>query len=287
MVRLGEVNPPTYEAVISRIERGFGGDEFEDEYEEFNWRKSANKRKFDRELFERYGYMKDIILHPKFQHVKQYLEENADFNVFLGEPLLPTTTAVVILFLINKRVSGSILGLTALLIFNINPLYVCLAAFVFLLLALSTGKKTPKQFKPIRNLMQLKPVQKHGVQVNPITGCEPLPSSATQESLTTAVEYDHVLVGSDLGTLYTAALLAKNGHQCCVLQPSALGPQFEVNHSKCLKDGEPCRILTYFLHPHACLDSPRRSSLRRTHHECLRESDRAVPGNVSKLGHSR
>jgi hypothetical protein len=40
-------------------------------------------------------------------------------------------------------------------------------------------------------------------------------------------KYDHVLIGGDLGTLYTAALLSKNGHKCVVLQPT-LSPLLEV-----------------------------------------------------------
>ena len=31
--------------------------------------------------------------------------------------------------------------------------------------------------------------------------------------------FDHILIGGDISTLYTAALLSKVGHRCCVLNP--------------------------------------------------------------------
>lgn len=223
MVRLGEVNPPAYEAILAELESVLDETDLETEFEEFNWRKTANRRKFDRELFERYGYFKDIILHPKFQHVKHYLEEHADLNVFVGEPMLPATTAVIILFLMNKRVSNNILGLSALLIFNVNPIYVCLAALVVLIL--TSGKRKPKQF---RALPKAQPTAKHVQNEASETGATPFPAAPAREQHPVETNYDHVLIGADLSTLYTAALLAKNGHRCCVLQPAVLGSQFEV-----------------------------------------------------------
>jgi hypothetical protein len=225
MVRLGEVNPAIYEDTLSRLENILHSADLEEEYEEFNWRKTANRRKFDRQLFERYGYLKDLVLHPKFQHVKHYLEEHADLNVFVGEPLLPTTTAVIILFLMNKRVSNNILGLSALLIFNVNPLYVAIAAIVLWLL--SSGRTIPKQHRPVAKVPHSDIVDE---TINAATGTAPLPRATSSDSSAT-ISYDHILIGSDLSTLYTAALLAKNGHRCCVLQPTALGPQFEVRFS--------------------------------------------------------
>ena len=218
---MGEVSPSICEDMISQIELALGNDDFEVEYEEFNWRKSANRRKFDRELFEKYGYMKEIILHPKFQYAKHFLEEHADLNVFLGDPLLPTTTIIIILFLINKRVSNNMVALAALMLFNVNPLYVCMAAATFWLL--SGGKKPPKEYRNLKN----------EVQVRRIAGAVlSAPQPFTQEFATvehhSQSEYDHVLIGSDISTLYTAALLARNGHRCCVLQPHALGSVLEV-----------------------------------------------------------
>jgi hypothetical protein len=222
MVKLGEVSPAVCETTVSEIELALGNDDFEAEYDEFNWRKTANRRKFDRELFEKYGYLKDLILHPKFQHVKHYLEEHADFNIFLGDPLIPVATAVIILFMINKRVSRNLVGLTALLIFNVNPLYVCLAACATCFM--TTSKRPPRQYKRLPK--QSADSHNSNAKTNH-SAAVPLTSEVVNSGTTS---YDHVLIGSDISTLYTAALLAKNGHRCCVLQPTALGPMLEVRH---------------------------------------------------------
>ena len=43
-------------------------------------------------------------------------------------------------------------------------------------------------------------------------------SSLTADKFDTT--FDHILIGNDLSTLYAAALLARNNHRCCVLQPT-------------------------------------------------------------------
>lgn len=219
MVHLGEVSPRVCETIIEKVEDFLGNNELQDDMLEFNWRKSANRRKFDRELFEKYGYFKDIILNPKYQHAKQYLEENANFDVILGDPLLPTTTAVIVLFMLHKRVSNTAIGLAALFLFNVNPLYVCMAAA--LLWLLSGGKLSPKQYKRVSKVV---PSAKGAVSTSKSDElCIDQCNTTTMDT-----EYDHVLIGSDIGTLYTAALLSKNGHRCCVLKPASLGPLYEV-----------------------------------------------------------
>lgn len=219
MVHLGEVSPKVCEVIIEKFEDILGNNELQDDMLEFNWRKSANRRKFDRELFEKYGYLKDIILNPKYQQAKQFIEENANFDVFLGDSLLPTTTAVIVLFMLHKRVSNTLIGLVALFLFNVNPLYVCLAAVA--LWVLSAGKQPPKQF----NGQNARAAKAH-IASNSNVAKEVRIDQNNMASVQT--EYDHVLIGNDIGTLYTAALLSKNGHTCCVLKPASLGPSCEV-----------------------------------------------------------
>lgn len=208
MVHLGEVGPTIWDDIVEHMEqtlKDFSGEEILP-----NWRKDANHNKFNRELIEKYGYFKDIILHPKFQSTKLFLEENADFNFFLGDPLMPLATAVIILFLLNKRISFSAMGLVGAFIFNVNPLYVTL--FVLGIWVFSTFRQ-PKQYrssKPLSDAAKYKP------------------SVIAQEKLIKdPTAFDHVLIGGDLGTLFTAALLARNGHRCCVLQPLD-GPKHTV-----------------------------------------------------------
>jgi hypothetical protein len=211
MVRLGEVSPTIWETIVSEMEIKLKHLDFQGEDIFTDWRKMANKRKFERELFTRYGYFKDIILNPKFQFAKQYLEEHADFNFFLGDSILPLSTAVIVLFMLHKRISYNALSLSAFFIFNINPLYVIIAIIVYYVFR-SNGK--PKDYiSPSSSIFS-----RSKLPVNDVENCKA--TSIEVELNEKERTYDHVLIGNDIATLYTAALLSKNGHKCCVLQPS-------------------------------------------------------------------
>jgi len=226
MVHLGEVSPPIWDTIIEECTSQLKDFEEEDLLQAAeNWRRQANRRKFDRELFSRYGFLKDLILHPRFQYAKHFLEEHATFDFLMGDPLLPMSTAVILMFMMHKRVKSDVLVLVGLFIFNVNPFYVCIAAF---LLWLFTFSSKPKQHKRIR------------VKSTAPTIDQMSETKATQLTANNALsnkrdtDFDHVLVGSDVGTLYTAALLSKNGHRCCVLQ---------LAHSAATEiypDGAPC-----------------------------------------------
>ncbi len=198
MVRLGEVSPGVWDVVETF--RGFTMDDVA-----LNWRKAANMNKFDRELFERYGYFKDIILHSRFQQIKQYLFENVefDFSLFLGDPLMPTATSIIILFMLNKRVSYVVLVMAGLFMFNVNALYVAVLIFVFWIFSKKVA--LPKGFREIK--------VSEGDWKSYVGDVLCGAGSAVDSS------FDHVLIGGDIATLYTAALLSRNGHRCCVLQP--------------------------------------------------------------------
>lgn len=219
MVHLGEVSPTVWDTVVEYMEFALEDNEFSEDEILPDWRKDANRRKFDRELFERYGYFKDIILHPKFQFIKQYLQDHADFNFFVGEPILTVANGVIILFMLHRRVSYGILGLCAAFLFNINPLYVVM---IYLALLAFTSTKKPKQFKNLRSYQIVK---------NSIY----LPTLLHEET-SLKNDYDHVLIGNDIGTLYAAALLSRNGHSCCVIQP------FDGAKDEIFPEGAPCSV---------------------------------------------
>lgn len=213
MVHLGEVSPAIWDSTIEYLQaklQDFNVAEYDSIVA--NWKKSANIRKFDRELFEKYGYFKPIILHPQFQRIKAFLLEHSidfDFGLFVGEPLLPWSTSIIVLFMLYKRLSLSVLLLGAAFVFNVNPLYVVLL-FVPLIFSPSS-KSPPKGYRRINSITT------KGLPTTPIS-LDIAPSD---------VKYDHVLIGNDIATLYTAALLSKVGHRCCVLQ-SVDGPAHEV-----------------------------------------------------------
>jgi hypothetical protein len=210
MVHLYEVNTLIWDQIIDSLEEKYGAKGFSSDEIAVDWRNLAHRRKIDREIFEKYGYFKDIILHPKFQVMKGYYERNIhqiDFNFFVGDPLLPTSTAVILLFLIYGKVDTNILFFASSLLFNINPIYVTLA---IMLLWFSSKKKIfPKNHKTgsVRNKKK-------------VIHAKPVAFTMEKSSHTHEIIYDHILIGSNISTLYAAALLSKNGHSCCVLQPS-------------------------------------------------------------------
>lgn len=225
MVHLGEVNPPIWDVIIEELTEKIDDFEEQDLLDTIeNWRKYTNRRKFDRELFEKYGFMKDLILDSRFQMVKHYLEEHSNFDFIVGDPLLPISTAVIILFMLHKRVKNDVLVLASFFVFSINPFYVCILAFIYCLFF--TKKSKPKQYKPIK-LSKTNKFNKDSSKLVRVLSEE----NGEQPS---TLEYDHILLGNDLGTLYTAALLAKNGHQCCVLQLKH-GSPYEI-----FPEGAPC-----------------------------------------------
>lgn len=218
MVRLGEGSPAIVQLFVERARNESEGlfDSFKLDDFAFDWKKEARRRRVERELSDKYGYLKDFILNPHIQIAKQYIDDNIRFDFVLGEPLLPISTAIIVLFMMHKRVKNSLLGLIAAFIFNMNPMYV---SIVLLLSLLSTGRRKPKKFNLARVAAKTT-LDKATVAKDSV------------DSIANEAKFDHVLVGGNLSTLYTAALLAKCGHRCCVLQPSD-NQKLEVSISFC------------------------------------------------------
>jgi hypothetical protein len=138
-------------------------------------------------------------------------------------------------------------SLASSLLFNINPLYVLLSLLTW---ASWTHNKKPK--KHITKTASTHNIYKHIESKTKM--CVPILFETSFIKLIHDEEYDHVLIGNDIGyscninmrhihkckfpcitkyylhvyimpgTLYCAALLSKVGHKCCVLQPKGLMP---------------------------------------------------------------
>lgn len=199
MVHLGDVSPSIWDQIVEIMEEKLKHIEFQEEDIAFDWRKPADTKRLDRELYEKYGLFKDIILHPHFQYCKQIAEENVNFDFLLGDSLMPLATAVIVLFMLHKRVSNNIIALAAAFIFNVNPFYVCLVVLTWWLTR--SGSKKPKLNIP-KKIRSNKDVSVEHTQFN-------LESYMPSDN-------DHVLIGNDLSTLYAAALLSRNGHKVCL-----------------------------------------------------------------------
>ena len=95
----------------------------------------------------RYMYVCMLNL-TRFQYVKQLLEDQADFRLFVSDPVLPWTTAIIILSMMYKRVNLTAMFLIAAFIFSLNPVYVVMLALFWGVLSLSS--KSPKLHLPIK-----------------------------------------------------------------------------------------------------------------------------------------
>lgn len=206
MVHLGDVSPSIWDQIVEIMEEKLKHIEFQEEDIAFNWRIPADSKMLDRELYEIYGVFKDIILHPRFQQCKQFLEENVNYDVILADSMMPFSTAVIVLFMMHKRVSNNIIALAAAFIFNVNPFYVCLIVLTWWYF--EGGSKKPKMNIPAAK--NRRNVKDSSISTVPIKF-----SKVPIEVNIAMTEYDHVLIGNDLSTLYTAALLSRNGHKVC------------------------------------------------------------------------
>jgi len=214
MVHLGEVNPAVWDTVTERMEILLAKFKFKAEDISVDWRIQAAKFKLERELFEQYGVWKDIILHPTFQYAKQLAEDNIDFSFQLGDPVIPLATVIIILVMMHKRVSNTILAMIGGFMLNVNPFYVFLSLMTWYRWSHS---KRPRQYvkPPRRSTSTTTSPTKNELKPTPFQ------ASIIEKK---GIEYDHVVVGSDIGSLYCAALLSRVGHRCCVLIPRGVHP---------------------------------------------------------------
>lgn len=218
MVKLGEINPTIWDVITEKMEEQLKEFKFKAEDIVVDWRISAASRKLERELFEQYGPWKDIILHPSFQYYKQIVEDNVDFQFQQGQPLIPMATAIIILFMMYKRINNNVLALIAGLIFNINPFYV--------FLTLITWHYRSQIIKP-KHYIKKKPkldLKSTNVSTDSYGKIRITPKKFYQKQIIEDGDFDHVLIGNDVSTLYCAALLSKSGHRCAVLFPRGARP---------------------------------------------------------------
>jgi len=244
MVRLSDdLRPKLWETVVEVMEDALKDLEFEGEDIAVNWLAGANARRLERELYERYGIFKDVILHPYFQAAKQILEENVTTDVLLGDPLMPTVTIVVILCLLRGRLSYDAIALAAAFLFNVNPLYVvllCGAYFFYNWVGL--GKSKPLQYVA-RTRADLLAGAAAAAAAKVVEYSEEQQRRKEVKMEDEPMVFDHVIIGGEIGALYTAALLSRVGHKCCVLKPQgALPMEVQVEGSDCPIPTRNCTI---------------------------------------------
>ena len=150
-MHLDDVRPGIWDVTVEYMESSLKELNFEGDDIVLNWREAANFLRRERELFEKYGFLKDLILNPVFQSWKTWIEEyfqfmfRIRFSLVLGEPLLPLVTSIIILYMMNRRIPTDIIFLIAGLFFNINPIYV-VVLYVAYYYSLNWNNEKPKQY---------------------------------------------------------------------------------------------------------------------------------------------
>jgi len=177
-------------------------------------------------VYERYGILAYFMLHPIAQSLKQVLEENfGTTRVFLGPPRIAGLQAIVLTVLsflfraqLGQKMGAKTFALLSAFLFNVNPLLVVVVcAFYCLACCISRlrFKHKPLHYVQPRNRIQNRAEGGGGGVVS---------YAEYQASRDLEVSFDHVIIGGEIGALYTAALLSRVGHTCCVVKPKGATP---------------------------------------------------------------
>lgn len=254
MVRMGGLHPAAFKAAKtvlspndedSLANQMFGANQDADiatddqEFFSFDWKGIADEKlqhRYQLEAEEESGKLVNVLLANLSLVYRFALEEvwpHIQFDILLGEPVLSNSFFVPVVIMFFKRFSPELLVLLISFQYSVNPLYVVLA--VVAVKVFYQRSRVPKNYVPVNKRVTF-PASKIKGKIPPLPLLMPESPQVSAESLDAlcafinSTSYDHILVGSDFSTLYTAALLAKCGHRCCVLRVQA-GHQIQVQYS--------------------------------------------------------
>eukprot|EP00624_Nannochloropsis_granulata_P006470 evm.model.NODE_48527_length_18767_cov_16.646240.2 len=199
-----------------------------DKAKDIDWKSTADAAKKERELDEKYGVWKHVILNPWFQWIMGLLDDLFAIEL-VGEARMAPAAIVVLLFMLYRAKQPlSFLALAAAFLYNLHPILVGGLTVGMKVWAL---RRKPKGYVP--------PKKRAGVGVGVGAGAtgatadedndkrptrsrkgDGLSEDARDMQTLTSLpkEVDHIVLGSDVGGLYTAALLARVGHTVLVLE---------------------------------------------------------------------
>ena len=201
MVKIGEVFPPLYN-VVNELTHGI---------EKFapspDWHTRVDANTAQR-LLDLEGNSTFHTFQVWLEYVYSLLGTHISFELQLDEPIIPWGAAIIVLVLIHKRFPNSIFVLLTAFLFSINPLYVCI---VYITYWLYLNRYSKPRYTAIK-----RPLCDDYLTYSP--------EHFNKIKDTATITYDYVLIGNDVSTLFTAALLSRVGYTCCVLQPASAPP---------------------------------------------------------------
>ena len=193
------------------------------------WKVHVNAAKFERQLDEKYGIFRPFITeHPEIETFVRSLQRKYHMGYFSpfrqGDPPIPRTTAVIILFMMQRNgVRWDALLLAALFtLIGLQPwALIAIVALVHQQLS-SRTKKLIGGMKPVKEPLNayyhtndgkgsLDDEQKMSLLLDPV-GTKVKADDDIDVSF-----YDIMILGSGPATLYTASLLSRAGRKVLVL----------------------------------------------------------------------
>ena len=180
---------------------------------DIDWKSTADAAKKERELDEKYGAWKHVILNPWYQWIMGLLDDLYAIEL-VGEARMAPTAVVVLLFMLHKAKQPlSYLALAAAFFYNLHPILIGgLAAG----LKIWVMRRQPKGYVPPKKAAAAATAADEDKYKRPTSLSED--ARDMQTLMTLPREVDHIVLGSDVGGLYTAALLARVGHTVLVLE---------------------------------------------------------------------
>lgn len=196
-----------------------------------NWRIHANAAKFERILDEKYGVFRPFITnHPEIERFIRNVQRKYATGYFSpirqGNPPIPRSTAIVILFMMNRGgISWQVVLLSALFfLVGLKPW--ALVAVIVLVRTFFVRRKN----RPIANMPRVIPAvkpyyvldgveptvkHKHDLLLKPIGH-----TLKDGDAIDTAL-YDTIILGSGPPALFSASLLSRAGRRVIVLSERA------------------------------------------------------------------
>jgi all-trans-retinol 13,14-reductase len=169
-------------------------------------KRAANQARFERELDEKYGPFKSIVLNPTVQWLAAVTFSAWDnFHVFGNRPLPLVGSIMIAVMMIRAKLPISQIAIAAGLLLAVHP--VVLGAIGCACIWLQSSRFKPRQYKPSPPREPL-----------PHTG-DALVDEFHDSKLCSEQPYDCIIIGSNMSGLYTAALLSKVGKRVLVLEP--------------------------------------------------------------------
>jgi len=185
------------------------------------WKVHANAAKFERNLDEKYGIFRPFITdHPEIEQLIRSVQRKYATGYFSplrrGPPPIPRTTAVILIFMMQRGKMGWQVLLLTTLFFLVGLQPWALVVIISLVQGLLYRRKRRTIGKMQRYIPAVDPYYRKGNKEEYLLRPVGTPLGDNDEPINTA-DYDTILIGHGVSTLYAAALLSRAGRKVLVL----------------------------------------------------------------------